>query len=385
MIRRTLGAACALAICLAVAHLVAAQNADSRLNPDVYKQLKFRYIGPVGNRIIAIVGVPASPYIYYAGAASGGIFKTTDNGAHWDAIFDDQDVSSIGSLAVAPSDANVVWAGTGESFIRSNISIGNGIYISTDAGKTWTRVGLDKTGRIGRIVVDPKNADVVIACALGHGYGPQQERGVFRTADGGKTWARTLFVDENTGCSDVAMDAANPRILFAGMWQLEIHTWGRFSGGPGSGLFRSADGGVTWKRLTEHGLPKPPVGKISPQISRSNPSRVYAHDDGLSFSINRGRSWHHVQLPVAQMYHVTTDNQIPYNIYGNRQDGPSTRGPSNSRLAKQSDDADAGTIPRGMWHTVAGGESGWAIPDQTDNNIIWSTGTGFGSLGGTGE
>jgi photosystem II stability/assembly factor-like uncharacterized protein len=459
--------------------------------PDAYAQLKFRYIGPVGNRVIAVAGVPTNPNVYYVGAASGGIFKTTDNGAHWDAIFDDQTVSSIGSLAVAPSDSNVVWAGTGEAFIRSNISIGNGIYRSNDAGKTWAHLGLEQTGRIGRVVVDPRDPDVVLACALGHAYGPQQERGVFRTADGGKTWQRTLFVDENTGCSDIAMDARNPRILFAGMWQLEIHTWGRTSGGAGSGLFKSVDGGLTWKRLVEHGLPKSPLGKISAQVARSNSNRVYAlietgdglpatdgtatqsgslwrsddggetwdlvssdrrlrgrthyytrfaiepdneneayflsaeftktldggktsvdltgrlapvgdnhdmwidptngdrfvvaHDDGLSFSINRGKSWHQIQLPVAQMYHVAVDNQIPYNVYGNRQDGPSARGPSNSRLAKQSDEETAGPIPRGMWHSVAGGESGWAIPDPIDSNIVWASGTGYGSLGGTVE
>jgi photosystem II stability/assembly factor-like uncharacterized protein len=461
------------------------------LTPDVYKQMKWRYVGPVGNRLIAIAGVPGNPNVYYAGAASGGIFKTVDGGAHWEAIFDDQQVSSVGALAIAPSDPNVVWAGTGEAFIRSNISIGNGIYKSTDAGKTWTHAGLDRTGRIARVVVDPRNPDVVVACALGHAYGPQQERGVFRTVDGGKTWDRTLFVDENTGCSDVAMDVSNPRILFAGMWQIEIHTWGRTSGGPGSGLYKSVDGGATWKHLTEHGLPNAPIGKISPQVARSHPNRVYAlietgdglpaldgtktqsgslwrsddggdnwelvssdrrlrgrthyytrfavapdneneayflsaeftktldggrtsidlsgrlapsgdnhdmwidptngdrfivaHDDGMSLSVNRGKSWHQMQLPVAQMYHVATDNQIPYNVYGNRQDGPSTRGPSNSRLAKQSDEEVSGPIPRGMWHSVAGGESGWAIPDPVDNNIIWATGTGYGSLGGTVE
>jgi photosystem II stability/assembly factor-like uncharacterized protein len=489
MIRPRYYAAVLVAALLSARVLLVAQAPT--LNPDVYKQLKYRYVGPVGNRITAVAGIPGSPYVYYAGAASGGIFKTVDDGAHWDPIFDDQPVSSIGSLAIAPSDPNVIWAGTGESFIRSNISIGNGIYKSTDAGKTWTHAGLDRTGRIGRIVIDPRNADVVVACALGHAYGPQQDRGVYRSVDGGKTWDRTLFVDENTGCGDIAMDANNPRILFAGMWQIEIHTWGRTSGGPGSGLFKSVDGGVTWKRLTDHGLPKPPVGKISPQVARSNSNRVYAlietgdglpgldgtktqsgslwrsddggenwelvssdrrlrgrthyytrfavepdneneayflsaeftktvdggrtsidlsgrlapvgdnhdmwidptngdrfvvaHDDGMSFSINRGKSWHQIQLPVAQMYHVATDNQIPYNVYGNRQDGPSTRGPSNSRLGVQSPDDPVGPIPRGMWHSVAGGESGWAIPDPTDNNIIWATGTGFGSLGGTVE
>jgi photosystem II stability/assembly factor-like uncharacterized protein len=473
-----------LVILLACGCSVAALRAQA---PEAYAALRFRYIGPVGNRIIAVADVN----VYYAGAASGGIFKTSDGGAHWSAIFDDQPVSSIGSLAVAPSDLNVVWAGTGEAFIRSNISIGNGIYRSTDAGRTWVRRGLEATGRIGRIVIDPRDPDIVLACALGHAYGPQQERGVFRTADGGKTWQRTLFVDENTGCGDIAIDAGNPRVLFAGMWQLEIHTWGRTSGGPGSGLFKSVDGGLTWKRLADHGLPKPPVGKISAQVSRSNPNRVYAlietgdglpgtdgtptqsgslwrsddggenwelvssdrrlrgrthyytrfaiepdneneayflsaeftktldggktsidlsgrlapigdnhdmwidptngdrfivaHDDGLSVSGNRGKSWHSLQLPVAQMYHVTTDNQIPYNVYGNRQDGPSTRGPSNSRLAKQSDEEIGGPIPRGMWHSVAGGESGWAIPDPIDNNIVWASGTGYGAVGGTVE
>ena len=458
---------------------------------DTYAPLKFRYIGPVGNRVIAVAGVPRDPNVYYVGAASGGIFKTSDNGAHWDAIFDDQSVSSIGSLAVAPSDPNVIWAGTGEAFIRSNISIGNGIYRSTDAGRTWVHKGLDQTGRIGRVVVDPANPDVALACALGHAYGPQPERGVYRTADGGQTWQRTLFVDQNTGCSDVAMDPHNPRILFAGMWQIEIHTWGRISGGPGSGLFKSVDGGVTWRRLTDHGLPHSPLGKISAQVAPSNSRRVYAlietgdglpatdgtptqdgslwrsddggerwelvsadrrlrgrthyytrfaiepdneneayflsaeftktldggktsieltgrvaptgdnhdmwidptngdrlvvaHDDGLSFSVNRGRSWRQIQLPVAQMYHVAVDNQIPYIVYGNRQDGPSTRGPSNSRLAKRSDEEVSGPIPRGMWHSVAGGESGWAIPDPVDSNIVWASGTGFGSLGGTVE
>src|SRR5262245_22381324 len=468
-----------------------AQTRSPGIASDAYKQLKFRYIGPVGNRTIAVAGIPGDPNVYYVGAASGGIFKTTDNGAHWEPLFDDKPVSSIGSLAVAPSDPNVVWAGTGESFIRSNISIGNGIYKSTDAGKTWIHAGLDATGRIGRIVIDPRDPDVVLACALGHAYGPQQERGIYRTADGGKTWQRTLFVDENTGCSDLAIDVRNPRTLFAGMWQIEIHTWGRTSGGPGSGLFKSVDGGATWKRLTEHGLPKPPIGKIAVQIAGTNPNRVYAlietgdglpaadgtktqsgslwrsddggsswelvssdrrlrgrthyytrfaiepdnenelyflsaeftktvdggrtsidlsgrlaptgdnhdmwidpvngdrfvvaHDDGLSFSTNRGRSWRQIQLPIAQMYHVATDNQIPYNVYGNRQDGPSTRGPSNSRLAKQSDEEVSGPIPRGMWHSVAGGESGWAVPDPTDNNIVWASGTGFGSVGGTVE
>jgi photosystem II stability/assembly factor-like uncharacterized protein len=458
-----------------------------QVNAEVYSQLRYRYIGPVGNRADAVAGVPGNPYLYYVGAASGGIFKTTDGGTHWEPIFDAEPVSSIGSLAVAPSDPNIIWAGTGESFIRSHISIGNGIYKSVDAGKTWTPMGLDKAGRIANVVIDPRNPDIVLACALGHAYGPQPERGVFRTTDGGKIWARVLFVDENTGCSDLAMDPNNSHILFAGMWQLEIHTWGRTSGGPGGGLFKSADGGATWKRLEGHGLPKLPVGRIAVRVAQHDSNRVYAlietgdgvpwegkptqsgqlwraddggenwqlvnsdrqirgrthyytreeiapdnenevyffsaafsrtldgghtltnmpsspggdnhemwidptngdrmavvNDGGVSISVNRGRTWDHIQLPIAQIYHVTVDNQIPYFVYGNRQDGPSFRGPSNSLQfgGFGGGGAVGGPIPRSHWHPVAGSESGFATPDPVDNSIIWSSGTGSGSVGG---
>src|SRR5208282_1051007 len=214
-----------------------AQAQTPQIDPEVYSQLKYRYIGPEGNRATAAVGIPGNPLVYYVGAASGGIFKSTDGGIHWDSMFDAQPVASIGSLAIAATDPNIVWAGTGEPYIRSHISVGEGIYKSLDAGKTWTLMGLEKTGRIGNVIIDPRNPDIVLACALGHAYGPQPERGVFRTTDGGKTWNKVLFVDENTGCSDMAMDPNNSRNLFAGMWQIVIHTWGRTSGGPGSGLF----------------------------------------------------------------------------------------------------------------------------------------------------
>ncbi|MGH6931988.1 MAG: WD40/YVTN/BNR-like repeat-containing protein, partial [Dongiaceae bacterium] len=458
-----------------------------QINPSIFDQLRYRYIGPVGNRVSAIAGAPGQPNVYYAGAASGGIFKTTDGGAHWQPIFDDQPVSSIGALAVAPSDPNIVWAGTGEAWIRSHISVGQGIYKSTDAGKTWTLMGLEKTGRIGRIVIDPRDPNIVFAAALGHAYGPQPERGVFRTTDGGKTWERVLFVDENTGCSDIAMDPTNARILFAGMWPFEIHTWGRESGGPGSGLFKSTDGGATWKRLTGHGLPTRTTGKVAVAIALSNSNRVYAlietgdgvplrgqetdrgklwrsddggenwrlvsydrnlggrthyyfrlavapdnenetyyltasfavsldggetarvaqfanspggdnhdiwidptnpsrmavaNDSGVSISVTRGRAWERIQLPIAQMYHVTVDNQVPYYVYGNKQDGPSYRGPSNTRAGGFGGGAFGGGIPRSAWQSVGGGESGWATPDPVDNNIIWSSASGSGSVGG---
>jgi photosystem II stability/assembly factor-like uncharacterized protein len=465
---------------LCAAGLVRAQQ--SQINPNVYNEMKFRYIGPVGNRATAVVGIPGNPNVYYVGAASGGIFKSTDGGIHWDPIFDDEPVSSIGSLAVAASDPNIVWAGTGESFIRSHISVGAGVYKSVDAGKTWKLMGLEKTGRIGDVVIDPHNPDIVLACALGHAYGPQPERGVFRTTDGGKSWEKVLFVDENTGCSDMGMDPNNPRILFAGMWQLEIHTYGRTSGGPGSGLFKSTDGGVTWKRLEGHGLPHAPVGRIAVRVAPKDSNRVYAlietgdgvpwngkptqsgqlwrsddggenwqlinsdrqirgrthyytreeispdnenevyfftsafsrtldgghtltnmpatpggdnhemwidptngdrmavvNDGGVSISVNRGHSWSRIQLPIAQIYHVTLDDQIPYFVYGNRQDGPSFRGPSNSL---QFGGFGGSQISRSVWHPVAGSESGFATPDPVDNNIIWSSGTGAGSVSG---
>src|SRR5688500_1033903 len=277
-IGRSTGCAVALgALTLALAFEPAGLVAQAtRIAPDLYSRLQWRHIGREGNRISAVAGVVGQPLVYYAGSASGGIHKTTDAGITWEPIFDAQRVHSIGDIAVAPSDPSTVWAGTGESCIRSHISVGEGIFKSTDAGRSWTRMGLEKTGRIGKVVVHPQNPDHVLACALGHAYGPQQERGVFRSIDGGKTWERTLFADENTGCSDLEMDPRNPRKLFAGMWTLDIKTWGRESGGPGSGLYVSNDGGVTWQKLTGRGLPTKTVGKTMVAIARSNPERVYA-------------------------------------------------------------------------------------------------------------
>jgi photosystem II stability/assembly factor-like uncharacterized protein len=467
----------------AVPRPAAADATSPVITPDVLRGVSWRHIGPEGNRFSAAVGVPGDPLTYYVGAASGGIYKTTDGGVHWDEIFDDHPVQSIGSLAVTPSDANVVWAGTGEPHIRSHVSLGQGIYKSTDAGKSWQLMGLEKTGRIAKVIVHPTNPDVVLVCALGTLYGPQQERGIYRTTDGGTTWTRVLFVDENTGCSDLAINPANPRIMFAGLWTMVIHTWGRFSGGPGGGLFRSTDGGLTWTRLKGNGLPVKPVGKVTLASARSNPSRYYAlietgdgvpnngdatesgqlwrtddtgenwqlvtrdrnamgrahyysrmavatdndneayfltasyaktidggrtltavtggeapggdhhdiwidptnanrqivaHDQGLSITQNRGRTWFRQRLSNAQIYHVTVDNLIPYNVYGNKQDEPSYRGPSNSRVQG----GRSAGISRGMWHSVGGGESGWATPDPIDPNIIWSTASGSGMVGG---
>ena len=257
--------------------------------PPVPETMGFRFMGPAaGNRIASAAGVPGDLSTYYAGAASGGIWKSTDGGNRFVPISDDLPVAAIGALAVSFSNHDIVWAGTGEAWaIRDSDMMGDGVYKSTDAGKTWTHMGLDETGRIGRILINPANPDIVFVAALGRVTGPQEERGVYRTTDGGKTWQRVLFVNPNTGCSGLTMDPHDPSFLVAGMWQVEMHTYAMFSGGPGSGVYVSRDGGTTWKRIDGHGMPKPPVGKIDVAIAPSNPKRVYA----LIQTANQGSIW----------------------------------------------------------------------------------------------
>ena len=431
-----------------------------QLNPETFDDLKFRFIGPDGNRAIACAGVPGDPLTNYIGAASGGLWKTSDGGTSWKPIFDDQDVSSISALALAPADPEQIWVGTGETFvIRPAHAMGDGIYHSKDGGKSWKKLGLEKTGRIARIIVHPTDTNTVYVAALGHTYGPQKDRGIYKTTDGGKTWDQVLFTDEGTGGIDIAMNSENPDVLFAGMWSVHINTWGLNSGGPAGGVYRSLDGGKTWEAMNKNGLPggkDNPVGKValaiapsapntvyalfemdSPALYRStdggatwelrsrdhtmnerapyysriavapdnpdelyflsvrfsksvdggktltkkrppcrcgdthdmwidpqNPARMIIADDGCAvFTNNRGKTWERVVLPIAQMYHVAVDNEIPYNVYGNRQDGYSYRGPSNSLQ---------GSIPLGMWRAVGGCESGFAKPDPFDPNIVFS-------------
>ncbi|MEM1401868.1 MAG: sialidase [Pseudomonadota bacterium] len=453
------------------------------LTTEQMEPLKFRHIGPVGNRLISVTGIPGDPLTYYVGAASGGIWKSTDGGLNWKPVFDGERVHSIGALALAPSEPEVIYAGTGEAFIRSNVSIGNGVWKSTDGGESWTHLGLKNTGRISRIVVHPSNPDLVYVAALGHGYTPQEERGIYKSTDGGASWSLVLHVDEDTGASDLIMDPFNPRILFAGLWSLELRPWTRNSGGVGSGIYKSLDAGETWTRLEGNGLPEGNIGKVSLSMTAAQQGRLYAlietgdgiplndeptntgelwrsedrggsftlinsdrdltgrgayytrsaaspdnpneiyffsaayatsidggktavaaaqgkapnwdhhemwidptdgdrqivvGDGGLSISHNRGKSWLRVHLPVAQLYHVTTDTEVPYNVLTNRQDGPSMKGPSRSR----SGSFFGSFIGSGLWHDVGGGESGFATADPTDPNIVWSSASGFGALGG---
>ena len=303
--------------------LLNAQQSES----DDEGQFRFRFVGPrVGNRVAAIAGIPGDPSTYYAGAASGGVWKSTDGGNRWTPIFDKQTAAAIGSLAVAPSDPSTVWAGTGEAWmIRDSDVMGNGIYKSTDAGKTWSNMGLPDSGRIGRIVIDPANANIVFACVLGRGTGPQQDKGVYRTTDGGQHWDRVLFGGENVGCSGLSMDPHNSHTLFAGMWQVEMHTWGEFSGGPGSGVYVSHDGGTKWTRIEEHGLPHSPLGKIDVAVAPTNSNRIYAliqtkdqgslwrSDDGgehwKTVNYQRaliGRAGYYIRLAVSP----ATDNEV---------------------------------------------------------------------------
>ncbi len=468
----------------AVALLLTASTLAQTLNSTDIEQLKFRHIGPIGNRVTCVAGIPGNDQVYIVGAATGGVWKTTDGGVNWKPVFDKENVHAIGAVAISMSDPRVVYVGTGESSIRSNISIGNGIYKSTDGGESWSLVGLENSGRVSRILIHPNNPDIAWVGALGHAYAPQKERGVYKTTDGGKTWKQVLFVDENTGVSDMTIDLTNPRILFAGLWQLSLKTWNRTSGGPGSGVYMSKDGGDTWTRLKGAGLPEGAVGKISLSMTPAAPDRVYAlietgdglekmgdkvetgelwrsddkgkswrminanrnltgrqayytrvaastdqindvyfissgfwtsidggrslepimdffsqpnwdhhemwidptngnrmavaGDGGISISKNRAKTWHRTILPIAQLYHVTVDNAIPYHVLTNRQDGPSMRGPSRSNTGSFFSLG----IATGLWHDVGGGESGFATPDPKDPNIVWSSASGTGAVGG---
>jgi len=383
--------------------------------------LWFQFIGPTdGGRVSAIAGVPGDNNTWYFGSASGGIFKSTNNGATNVPIFDETGVQAIGALAVSQSNHDIVWAGTGEAWVIRDADIaGDGVYKSADAGKTWKNMGLKEVGRIGKVIIHPTNPDIVYVCAIGRVTGPQQERGVFRTSDGGNSWRRVLFVDDKTGCSGLSMDKQDPRVLYAGTWEVKMATWAMYSGGPGSGVWKTNDAGETWTRLA-NGLPNAGVGKVDVAVAPSNGKRVYAlmqtadqgsvwrsddagvtwkvwnwqrpligragyytrlevspsnpdeillasstffqstdgaktfverpwggdnhdiwwdpvnadhfgltNDAGARVTSTHGAQSGTVTLPNGQMYHVSTDKQVPYWVLTNRQDNGTIRGPSN--------------------------------------------------------
>src|SRR6201997_4307192 len=430
---------------------------ESKPEEKPFKGMKYRLVGPFrGGRSLTAAGIPGDPTTYYFGATGGGVWKSSDAAMNWSSVFDKEGTSTIGSIAIANSNHNVVYAGTGEACIRGNISHGDGVYKTLDGGKTWKNVGLRDSRAIGKVIINPTNPDIVFVAALGHPFGPNPERGIFRTTDGGKTWEKVLYKDENTGGIDVAFDPHNPNILFAALWQARRTSWSMASGGPGSGIYRSNDGGTTWKHLEEHGLPKGPYGKIGVAVA-ANSDRVYAlieahnPDGGLYRSDDGGESWQLVNpshslwqrpwyymhviadprdenvlyimdvdaykstdgghlfnkvkvphgdnhglwidpantkrmiasndggvtvtldggknwtpqdnQPTAQFYHVTTDTEIPYRVYGAQQDSGTVA------IVSRSDD---GSISRSDWYDVGGGEAGYIAPYPPDPNIVYA-------------
>jgi photosystem II stability/assembly factor-like uncharacterized protein len=278
-------------------------NLFAQVDTSTFNMMKWRMIGPHrGGRTVGAVGVPQQPNIFYIGVNNGGVWKTADYGRTWIPIFDDQPTGSVGDVAVAPSNPDVIYVGSGEGLQRPDLSVGNGIYKSTDGGKTWTNTGLSDAQQIGGLAVDPTNENRVFVAALGHPYGPNTERGVFRTVDGGKTWQRVLYKDENTGAVQIAIDPTNPNIIYADLWAGRQGPWENGAwNGPESGLFKSTDGGNTWKKLT-NGLPttQQGLGRIGFSIAPSNPNRLYATVDaeqysGVYRSDDAGENWTKIQ------------------------------------------------------------------------------------------
>ena len=293
-----------------------------------WKGMQYRLVGPFrGGRVVAVSGVVGQNDVYYFGAVAGGVWKTTDGGLTFKPIFDKmKDASpSIGALAVAESDPNVIYVGTGEACIRGNIVGGNGVYKSIDAGATWKLVGLPDTHAIGRLIVNPRNPDIAFVAALGHPFADNEERGIFRTLDGGKTWQKVLYKDAKTGGIDVTFDPTNANILYAALWQAKRTPWSMDSGGPGSGLYKSIDGGTTWKQLKEHGLPEGVTGRIGVTVSGANPNRVYAvieaDKGGIYRSDDAGESWrlmtddHRFRQRAWYYSHIFADPKAADSVY----------------------------------------------------------------------
>lgn len=454
------------AIVILLFPLLAALAIAQSIPPELLNGLKWRLIGPFrGGRAVAVAGVAGDSTTFYFGAVNGGIWKTTDAGTVWMPIFDGQPVGSIGAIAVAPSDPKTIYAGTGESDIRSDLSSGSGVYKSIDGGSTWTHIGLEDTRQISRIVIDPRNPNVVYVGALGHAYGPNEQRGVYKSVDGGTSWTKVLGPSPDIGISDLAICSGNPQLLFAGTWNTHRPPWSTYApiDGPGGGLYRSQDAGETWSRLNGNGLPEGDWGRIGVDVAVDG-KRVYAliqakkaglyrsddggdtwtlenadprltsrawyfnsitidphdpnviyipnvalcrsedggktisivrgapggddyhqiwidpknsasmalgTDQGTTISLDRGQTWSTwYNQPTAQLYHVITDNQFPYVVYGAQQDSGSAAVPSHT---------DHGQITPRDWFPAGGSESGYMAPDPKNSNIIYLSGT-YGSV-----
>ena len=455
--------------CFRLAVFAFAATLAAQPSGSLFDGLRWRMIGPFrGGRAIAATGVPGDPNTFYFGAVGGGIWKTTNAGLTWSPIFDDQHVASIGAIEVAPSDHNVIYAGTGEADIRSDLSQGDGVYKSTDAGKTWSNIGLRDSHQIGRILIHPSNPDIVYVAALGHAYGPNPERGVYRSTDGGRTWQKVLDKGPDIGATDLAFEPENPQVIYATMWQARRPPWSVYGPleGPGSGLYKSTDAGDHWTQLTGNGLPEGPCRRSGVAVARGthgqrvyalidaasssglfrsddsaktwtrvgtdpridsrawyfssvtvdpkNPDVVYlpnvavyrstdggknfivlkgapggddyhylwidptdsarmilASDQGINITTDSGTSWSSwYNQPTAQLYHVITDNQFPYNVYGSQQDSGTAVVPSRTNH---------GLIAEYDRFSVGGAESGYIAPDPKDPNIFYVSNT-YGTL-----
>ena len=274
------------------------QETSAALDPRLLGAVDWRCIGPPrGGRVLAVAGDPVDQATFYFGAVAGGIWKTDDAGLYWQNISDGfLNTSSVGAIAVSDSDPNVIYVGTGEACLRLDISYGDGVYRSTDRGNTWTHLGLEDTRHIGRVRIHPNNPDIAYVAALGHAFGPNKQRGVFRTTDGGKTWENVLFKSENAGAVDLSMDPSNPRVLYASIWQVRRNFWNLENGGPESGLYRSTDGGDTWTDITNNpGMPGGIKGRIGVSASPAKSGRVWAtvdaEDCGVYRSDDGGDTW----------------------------------------------------------------------------------------------
>ncbi|MGD0192068.1 MAG: glycosyl hydrolase [Rhizomicrobium sp.] len=433
-----------------------APGTTATVDASLYQGLHWRGIGPYrGGRALAATGVPGQPYTFYFGAVAGGVWKTTDAGQTWSPLTDHEKFDAIGAIAVAPSDPNTIYAGTGEAAPRGDMTWGNGVFKSTDGGKTWKNLGLQDTRQIGAVIVDPANPDIVLVAALGHAFGPNPNRGVYRSTDGGKSWTKVLYRDDRTGAIDVTFDPHNSQIVYASLWQALRQPWNFSSGGPGSGLYRSTDGGTTWTQLKGNGIPGGILGRIDVSVSGADSNRIYAmieakdgglfrsddagnhwsrissdgrltqrawyfskiyadpkaantvyalntglfrstdggksfqllparhgdhhglwidpedtnrlidvSDGGATVSLDGGKSWSSQNnQPTAQFYHVSVDNQFPYNIYGAQQDN------SSIGIASYNDE---GAITIKDWYDVGGGECGFIVVDPRDPNVIYS-------------
>ncbi|HKV91746.1 MAG TPA: glycosyl hydrolase [Candidatus Angelobacter sp.] len=271
-------------------------TANTPIDEKAFGAMRWRQVGPFrGGRVLAVTGVPGEPNVFYFGAVAGGVWKSTDSGVNWQPIFDKEPIASIGAIAVAPSDHNVIYVGTGEACIRGNITYGDGVYKSVDGGKTWKNLGLKDTRHIGAVIIDSKDPNIVMVAALGHAYGQNEERGVFRTTDGGATWQKVLYKDNKTGAIDVVFDPHNPNTVFASLWEVYRTPWSLNSGGPGSGIYKSTDEGATWTRIEGHGLPPGIMGRIGISVSGADSSKIYAmvesKEGGLYRSDDGGENW----------------------------------------------------------------------------------------------